>query len=158
MKFTGLLTLAGTLLPLSSASFAGDIEMYKAKEIEVHKAKEINVHQGKAIQPHAGKTITPQAAKTVKQRNTNEIESYKAQQVQLSKGASQARLFAKDDFDEMHRNDVRAGRTRESLSKSDGAKSAEGQNPNPYNDPYNSGGWNYNTNQPASPIWSPNRQ
>ena len=148
MYSNGLFALAGTLLLLSPVCFAGEIQVHKAKEIQVHRGNTIETHQANVIAPHAAKDVKPQPAK--------EIRSHQAQQVERPKSAEQARLFTKADYDKMHRNDVKAGRTKESMGKGDGLKSGTGANP--YNDPYNTGGWNYNTNQSASPIWNPNRQ
>ncbi len=77
--------------------------------------------------------------------------------------AGEVKLFTKQDLERMHQNDVKAGRTRESIHTglADKKMTSPGKRgaATTYNpDPYNTGGWNYNTNQPSSPIWSPFNQ
>lgn len=74
-----------------------------------------------------------------------------AQAVQPYRSQPAPHLFTRQEREEMLRNDDKAGRTHNSMSKGAGARPNAG-----YSDPYNSGGWNYDRNQPASPIWNPN--
>ena len=100
------------------------------------------------IQPYQAKEIQPYQAR--------EIQPYQAKEIQPYRSTSQPHVFTREEREQMHQNDVKAGRTHESMSKnpSNGQRAKGSYNP----DPYNTGGWNYNTNQPASPIWNPNRQ
>jgi hypothetical protein len=144
--------LAGTALLLPCLCFAADIAVHKARDIEVYRGSTIEPYKGTSVAPRA---VTPQS---VKPRRAEDVKPVQAGSVRPVTPAAQTRILTKEDLDEMHRNDVKAGRTRESMSKGDASKSSAARNPNPYNDPYNTGGWNYNTNQSASPIWNPNSQ
>ena len=152
--------LAAAALLLPAVSFGAAMEVYKAKEIEPYKAKdveprkakEIEVFKGRTVKRHKGTKVKAEDGKGAERRRT------KGAEIESPREAGQAHLFTKKDFEEMRQNDVKAGRTRDSMGQGKSGAPVGGQNPNPYNDPYNKGGWNYNTNQSASPIWNPNSQ
>jgi hypothetical protein len=108
------------------------------------------------VSPHTASTIEPYRAPAIAPHTGTPTRA--DQRVEPVSGGRGMRLITNDDLERMHRNDVKAGRTRESMSKGDSSQPPAARNPNPYNDPYNTGGWNYNTNQSASPIWNPNSQ
>ena len=70
-----------------------DIKSYKAKDIELYKATSIQTYKAKPIKPYGGKNVS------------------------VYKSSSQPHAFTKEEREEMHRNDVRAGRTHESMNK-----------------------------------------
>ena len=148
-----------TLLPLLMLPLtcvAGEIQPYHAKEIQPYQANEIQPTQAREIQPYQAKEIQPTQAREIQPYQAKEIQPYQSNEIQLYRSNSLPHLFTKEEREQMHQNDVKAGRTHESMSKraANGQRAKGSYNP----DPYNTGGWNYNTNQPASPIWNPNRQ
>jgi hypothetical protein len=150
---------------------ANSIESYQAKTIDSPvKAKTIKTTKAKPMQSFQAKSIdSPVKAKTIKTTKAKPMQSYQGRtigpersnqsnEVKLYQG-SQARLFTKKDFEKMRRNDAAAGRTHASIGAATGKSSDQPvKGATVYTDPYNTGGWDYNRNQSASPIWNPNRQ
>ena len=150
MKIITCPVLVGTLLLLSSVSFAGNIEVHKAKDIEVYKGNTVEIHKAKEIGPYNSKATKTDPAK--------EVKPAQGGVVQPAPAAGQVRPYTKKDLEQMHRNDVTAGRTQESIKKAGKQETKKGQQSIMFKDTYNSGGWNYNNNQSASPIYNPNSQ
>lgn len=127
-----------------------------ADEIKPYEAREAQSHTAQQIQPYKTKEIESGKAKALQSHQAREVQPYQTKEVQRNRGSGQPRVFTKEEREMMHRNDVKAGRTPESMSKN--TSTEQGVNRNGYSDPYNTGGWNNNTNQSASPIWNPNSQ
>lgn len=144
------LLTATLLLAWPLASTAGEIQPYQAKEIKPYQAQTIQVDKAKESKPERGRTIPKE--------RTTAARAESGKTLPTGQPAGQARLFTKSDFAEMKKNDTKAGRTRAAMSKGNSTNADKGRPRTINNDPYNTGGWNHNSNQPASPIWNPNSQ
>jgi hypothetical protein len=82
-----------------------------ADNIEPYHAKSIDVYQSKTVEPVNARTIAPD-------RGGN---------IMVERSSSQPHVFTKEEREEMHRNDVAAGRTYESMSKGSHGKVSSSQ-------------------------------
>lgn len=167
MKASGLHWLAAACLagaPLAAAAIdvhrSGSIEVYKAPSVQPRPAASAQVQRrAPSIEVYRAPPVQVQRAPAVRPVAPAPSGVREAQGMQPRPAAPQARIFTKEDFERMRQNDIAAGRTRDSMRSGQGEGSNEQGGRRVVNpDPYNTGGWNYNTNQPASPIWNPNSQ
>lgn len=142
MKDAISVALGGALFLVSAAAQAG----YQSCGSQVVADNVSSCPDGTIPSYHAGQIAAPAP-------QAPNAQPGQSQTVQPYRSRSEPHLFTRQERDEMLRNDDNAGRTHKSMSKGSGARAATGSS-----DPYNSGGWNYDRNQPAPAIWNPNRQ
>lgn len=116
---------AGAFLA-ATATLAVAIEPYQAHTIESYHAPTVKQYRAPTTEAYrARQGDRYQGAQQIEQRRGGEIRQYRSGQVQKYEGGGTVRRLTRKDFEEMHRNDVAAGRTHESMSKGRGANGGE---------------------------------